>query len=96
MTDQPTTPPYAVEDLPYGNHPMPTRRYPDGRYGGILSDDEVAVWQHLQAVTAERDALVAELLALKGEDPAVEEYEHARNTSDAADATPPVKPKKRK
>lgn len=69
MTDatptEPTTPPYTVVELDYGGHKRPTRLYPSGAHGGILSPDEIGVWAHLQAVTAERDALAAELAALK-------------------------------
>lgn len=66
MADAPTPPalpplPYTVETLLYGNHPMPTKKLAAGGYGQVLTPDEIAVWAHLTALTAERDALKAEI-----------------------------------
>jgi hypothetical protein len=48
------TPPYTVEELRYADRLMPTKKFPDGSYGGILTDDEVSVWEYLQAMSAAR------------------------------------------
>lgn len=64
--------PYTVEDLPYGGHLMPTKRGGDNH---ILTADEIAVWAHLTAVTAERDALAAKVAELTA---AVAETEAAK------------------
>lgn len=60
------TAPYTVEDLQFGPHMRPTRKYPDGRFGDILSDDEIAMWRYLQHLemntgTAANNVLFAEV-----------------------------------
>lgn len=62
--DTALTPPYTVESLPYGGHLMPTRKLPGGGYGPILTADEIAMWEHVQKLTAERDALAAKVAEL--------------------------------
>lgn len=52
--------PYTVEDLPMGPFLRPTRKYPNGKYGEILSEDEIKVWKVVQALREMVTALVAD------------------------------------
>lgn len=61
------TPPYAVVDLEFGRGTMrPTRKYPSGSFGEILSEDEVAMWGAFAALSAENARLKAEAASPTG------------------------------
>lgn len=59
MPDQPSPAiipgmPYTVVEMQFGPHMRPTRLYPSGRYGDILTDDEIAVWNVVRETAVNR------------------------------------------
>ncbi len=51
--------PYTVEELPFGNRTMPTRKYPNGTWGDIVQGDELAMWEYVQGLEAWKNEAMA-------------------------------------
>lgn len=101
MPDTSVQPPYTVVELPFGasGNILPVKRFPDGRNGDVLSDEERALWAYIQCLETENLGLRFDAAV-----PAPDESPETPPSLDLAPApeelaltgTAPVEPKKPK